>query len=102
LRYNAGVHFKDQGTADIFHGIDSKAARRTCPASVRAIALRKLAHLDFATSLDDLRIPIGNQLEALCADRAGQHSVRINSQYRVCFRWTVRYGAVDVEIVDYH
>ena len=64
-------------------------------------ARRKLLLLDGATRLDDLRIPPGNRLEALKGNRAGQHSIRINDQWRVCFRWT-NDGAIDVEIVDYH
>ncbi|HUD50523.1 type II toxin-antitoxin system RelE/ParE family toxin [Parvibaculum sp.] len=65
------------------------------------IALRKLAHIDAATSLDDLRFPPGNRLEALKGERRGQMSIRINDQWRVCFRWSDG-GAEDVEIVDYH
>ena len=68
---------------------------------VQRNALRKLRLLDAATSVDDLRTPPGNRLEKLKGDRAGQHSIRINDQWRVCFRWTAA-GAEDVEIVDYH
>ncbi len=57
--------------------------------------------LDAATELEDLRVPPGNRLEALKGDRAGQHSIRVNDQWRICFRWTDA-GAEDVEIVDYH
>jgi proteic killer suppression protein len=64
-------------------------------------ALRKLAMLDAAESLEDLRTPPGNRLEALTGDRAGQHSIRINQQWRICFVWTAA-GPEDVEIVDYH
>lgn len=64
-------------------------------------ALRKLAILDAAVSLDDLRAPPGNRLEALKGDRRGQHSIRINDQWRICFTWTAT-GPEDVEIVDYH
>lgn len=64
-------------------------------------ARRKLRQLEIAGRLDDLRIPPGNRLEALGGDRQGQHSIRINDQFRVCFRWTAA-GAEDVEIVDYH
>ena len=63
--------------------------------------MRKLAMLNRAGTLDDLRVPPGNRLEALKGGRAGQHSVRINDQYRVCFVWTGE-GPKDVEIVDYH
>ena len=65
------------------------------------VALRKLRQLQVAVSLDDLRIPPGNRLEALRGDRVGQHSIRINDQYRVCFTW-VGDAAYGVEIVDYH
>jgi proteic killer suppression protein len=64
-------------------------------------ALRKLLLLDAAESLDDLRVPPGNRLEKLAGDREGQHSIRVNDQYRVCFRWEGG-EAHDVEIVDYH
>jgi proteic killer suppression protein len=68
---------------------------------VQRLAQRKLAILDAAESLQDLRIPPGNRLERLSDDRAGQHSIRVNDQWRICFRW--RDGdALDVEIVDYH
>lgn len=69
--------------------------------NVEAVARRKLEQLNQAGRLDDLRVPPGNRLEALKGDRAGQHSVRVNDQFRVCFRWTES-GAEDVEIVDFH
>lgn len=69
--------------------------------SIQAIALRKLAMLNRAGKLDDLRVPPGNRLEALKGDRAGQHSIRVNDQFRVCFVWTLE-GPINVEIVDYH
>ena len=65
------------------------------------VALRKLRQLQVADKLGDLKVPPGNMLEALSGDRQGQHSIRINKQFRLCFRWT-RAGAEDVEIVDYH
>jgi proteic killer suppression protein len=68
---------------------------------VQRAALRKLVMLHAAQQLQDLRVPPGNRLEALAGDRAGQHSIRINDQWRVCFRWDGR-DAHDVEIVDYH
>lgn len=68
---------------------------------LRRIALRKLAILDAAESLTDLRIPPGNRLEKLGGDRAGQHSIRVNDQWRICFRWT-KAGPEDVSITDYH
>jgi proteic killer suppression protein len=68
---------------------------------IESVARRKLRQLEIAGRLSDLRVPPGNRLEALSGDRAGQHSIRVNDQYRVCFRWTAA-GAADVEIVDYH
>jgi proteic killer suppression protein len=65
------------------------------------VALRKLAMLDAAEVLDDLQVPAGNRLESLKGDRAGQHSIRINQQWRICFFWTTA-GPEEVEIVDYH
>ncbi|HEX5041743.1 MAG TPA: type II toxin-antitoxin system RelE/ParE family toxin [Candidatus Polarisedimenticolaceae bacterium] len=68
---------------------------------IQRAALRKLLMLDAAGSLDDLRVPLANRLEKLSGDRSGQHSIRINDQWRVCFRWREGH-AYDVEIVDYH
>ncbi len=93
--------FADPGTEDIFEGRPSKAARRSCPQSLWSIAARKLEYLDSAEALQDLRVPPGNRLEALSGDRRGQHSIRVNDQYRICFTWTGS-GPTDVEIVDYH
>ena len=70
-------------------------------AQIERVALRKLLQLEVAESLDDLRIPPGNRLESLRGDRSGQHSIRINDQFRVCFVWT-KAGAEQVEICDYH
>ncbi len=69
--------------------------------SILRVALRKLLIMDAADVLDDLRVPPGNRLEVLHGDRAGQHSIRINDQWRICFRWTPA-GPEDIEIVDYH
>lgn len=93
--------FRDSGTEDIFNGADTKRARRACPLVLWPGARRKLELLDSAAALGDLRAPLGNRLEALKGDRAGQHSIRVNDQYRVCFVWT-ELGPTDVEIVDYH
>lgn len=93
--------FKNTGTEDIFNGKNTKAGRRTCPQSLWRIAARKLDLLDSAVSLDELRVPPGNRLEALAGDRKGQHSIRINDQYRICFVWTDT-GPDEVEITDYH
>ncbi|HQN17690.1 MAG TPA: type II toxin-antitoxin system RelE/ParE family toxin [Syntrophobacteraceae bacterium] len=95
------VTFKNKGTEDIFNGKNTKAARKTCPESLWKIAARKLDQLDSVTLLDELRIPPGNFLEALAGDRSGQHSIRINDQYRICLRWSES-GPEQVEIVDYH
>lgn len=70
-------------------------------ANIEMVARRKLEQLEWADALDDLRVPPGNRLEALKGRRAGQHSVRINDQFRLCFVWTAE-GARNVEIVDYH
>ena len=70
-------------------------------ANIEAVALRKLQQLHAATALEFLRVPPGNRLEALSGDRQGQHSIRINEQWRVCFAWREGH-AHDVEIVDYH
>ena len=93
--------FRCAGTRDLFHGTRSKAATKVCPATLLRVARRKLDQLHQAQELLDLRAPPGNRLETLRADRAGQQSIRINDQYRVCFRWTPA-GPEDVEIVDYH
>ena len=88
--------FKCKDTAALFEG---KRVRRWV--NIERAALRKLAQLDWSVTLDDLKIPPGNHLEALRGDRQGQHSIRINQQWRVYFVWTDQ-GATDVEIVDYH
>jgi proteic killer suppression protein len=93
--------FADEGSEDVFNGRRTKAARKTCPETLWAIARRKLDALDYAVRLDDLRVPPGNRLEALKGDRKGEHSIRINDQYRICFRWTDS-GADDVSVEDYH
>ncbi len=93
--------FRDGGTRDIFNGLNTKAARGACPQTLWKVATRKLDLLDAAVSLQDLRIPPANRLEALSGDRHGQHSIRINDQYRICFVWTDT-GPDQVEIVDYH
>lgn len=95
------VAFGDFGTEDIFNGENTRAARRTCPESLWKVAARKLDQIDSAMTIDDLRVPPGNRLEALSSDRQGQHSIRINAQHRICFVWTEQ-GPDEVEIVDYH
>ena len=74
---------------------------RKIPSTIQHISRRKLRQLDMAGRLDDLRVPPGNRLEVLLGDRKGQHSIRINDRYRICFVLTDR-GAVEVEIVDFH
>jgi proteic killer suppression protein len=74
---------------------------KAVPTSLQRVALRKLTQLNNAEHLDDLRVPPGNKLEKLSGDRKGQHSIRVNIQYRVCFVWEDG-DAYDVEIVDYH
>jgi len=74
---------------------------RKLPAAIQRVALRKLLQVHAAITLDDLRVPPGNRLEKLTANRVGQHSIRVNDQWRVCFRW-VKVDAFDVAIVDYH
>jgi len=93
--------FRNQGTENIFNGINSKAARKLCPRNLWNIAVRKLDQLDSVNCLNDLKIPPGNMLEVLSRDRKGQHSIRINDQYRICFIWKEN-GPENVEIVDYH
>jgi proteic killer suppression protein len=81
--------------------LNGTAGPKGFPPELISAARRKLNMLVVAVALGDLRIPPGNRLEAVAGDRKGQHSIRINDQWRVCFRWTEK-GAEDVEIVDYH
>ena len=90
-------NFRDRETESVWNGQRS----RRLPGDIQAIALRKMRALDAADALDDLRIPPGNRLEALAGDRRGQHSIRINQQWRICFRWDKGH-CDDVEICDYH
>jgi len=89
--------FRCKETEKIF--LRQRSAR--IPADVYRITLRKLLLLDAAEKLEDLRIPPGNRLEKLTGNRQGQHSIRINDQWRICFRWSEG-DAYEVEIVDYH
>ncbi len=93
--------FKNAGTEAVFARAHTKAARRTCPTRLWRVAARKLDQLDSVSSLEELRIPPGNQLEALKGNRKGLYSIRINEQYRICFLWTAG-EPNEVEIVDYH
>jgi proteic killer suppression protein len=90
--------FRDQRAKAIFDGINPG---KGFPADLLRPAKRKLEMLQAATVVDDLRIPPGNWLEALSGDRAGLHSIRVNDQFRLVFRWTEA-GPADVEFVDYH
>jgi len=89
--------FKDKTTAAAFLGLPVKALE----AAIRKRAKRKLEQIHNARSLDDLKVPPGNMLEELKGNRKGQHSVRINDQWRICFIWNGG-DVLDVEIVDYH
>lgn len=91
------VSFADRDTEALFH---RQRVKRLDP-RIQRTALRKLLYLDHAATLDDLRIPPGNMLEALKGDRAGQHSIRINDQWRIVFRWKSGH-AHGVAIADYH
>ncbi len=91
------VSFRDTETARIWRGERS----RRLPSDIQNVALRKLRLLNRSLDLHDLRVPPGNRLEALRADRSGQHSIRINDQWRITFRWSDG-GADDVRIEDYH
>lgn len=95
------VRFKNRGTEDVFNHEDTRAARNVCPNAIWKIAQRKLDYLQAARSLRDLKSPPGNELERLRRDTSGQHSIKINDQYRVCFVWTDD-GPDQVEITDYH
>jgi toxin HigB-1 len=91
------VSFRDDETATVWSGGRS----RRLPQEIQVVALRKLRLLNNARRLEDLRIPPANRLEALKGDRRGQHSIRINDQWRICFVWREN-NAHEVEIVDYH
>ncbi len=95
------VSFKNQGTEDIFNGRNTKKARKLCLRVLWRVAARKLDQLDSAQSVAEMRIPPGNQLESLSGNRKGQWSIRINEQYRLCFKWSES-GPEEVEVTDYH
>jgi len=99
-------NFNDKATEDIFNGVSSKGARKTCPNHLWTIASQKLDQLDSVLSdsvlsIDELRLPPGNRLEALTGDRKGQFSIRINDRLRICFAWSEAVP-LNVEITDYH
>lgn len=89
--------FIDKVVVAVFAGEQAKRL----PAEIQQAARRKLKLIDAASSIESLRVPPGNRLEQLKGDRKGQHSIRINDQWRICFRWEAG-GAADVEITDYH
>lgn len=93
--------FADAATEDLFNGVDSRRARAVCPEMLWPVVRRKLTQLNRVRDLRELAIPPGNRLERLRGDREGQHSIRINQQYRVCFQWENGY-ADQVEVADYH
>lgn len=93
--------FKNKATEDIFNGSASKRARKPCPQMLWGIISRKLDQLDSVVALDELKVPPGNRLEPLSGSRKGEYSIRINEQYRICFKWG-KSGPFDVEVTDYH
>ncbi len=93
--------FRNHGTEDVFDGADTRAARRTCPRTLWTVARRKLDQMNRVQEVSELAVPPGNRLESLRGERRGQHSIRINDQYRICFRWEAGH-ADEVEITDYH
>ncbi|HFE37598.1 MAG TPA: plasmid maintenance system killer protein [Gammaproteobacteria bacterium] len=95
------VSFKNQVTEDIFNGKNTKNARKLCPQSLWRVSARKLDQLDSVVKLEELEVPPGNRLESLSGNRKDEYSIRINDQYRVCFKWSES-GPFDVEITDYH
>ena len=90
-----------RATEDIFNGVATRRARAACPPALWRVARRKLTQINRVRDLRELGVPPGNRLERLSGDRAGQHSIRINERYRVCFRWENSH-ANEVEIADYH
>ncbi len=94
-------YFKSTGTKDIFDGIASQAARKCCPQSIWPVARRKLDQINRVQELSELSVPPGNRLEQLKGNRENQHSIRINQQYRICFKWEEGH-AYEIEITDYH
>ncbi|MBP6772562.1 MAG: type II toxin-antitoxin system RelE/ParE family toxin [Gemmatimonadaceae bacterium] len=93
--------FADPATEDLFNGVDSRRARQACPNTLWAVVARKLTQLNRVRELRELTIPPGNRLETLKGSRRGQHSIRINDQYRICFRWEEGHADA-VEVTDYH
>jgi proteic killer suppression protein len=94
-------NFRNKATEDINYGRVTKNSLKLLPKTLHQKAQIKLARISAATSIEDLRELSGNRLETLQGDRQGQYSIRINDQYRICFRW-LQENAYDVEIIDYH
>lgn len=95
------VSFKDQATEDVFNGKASRVARKACPQSIQRIAARKLDQLDSVESLNELKVPPGKRREPLAGNRKGQYSIKINDQFRICFKWSES-GPFEVGITDHH
>jgi proteic killer suppression protein len=93
--------FRDESTEDVFDGRNSRAARSCCLRTLWTVAQRKLDQVNRVQKVSELAIPPGNPLERLYGEREDQYSIRINQQYRICFRWEDSH-AYEVEIVDYH
>ncbi|MGH7512510.1 MAG: type II toxin-antitoxin system RelE/ParE family toxin [Gemmatimonadales bacterium] len=93
--------FRNQESEDVFNGDKNRKAARVLPLELWSVAGRKLDQINRVTELRHLNVPPGNRLEPLRGDRIGQHSIRINDQYRICFRWADD-DAHDVEVTDYH
>ena len=93
--------FKNQASEDVFNGMNTKRARKLCPRELWNVVFRKLDQLDSVVSLEELDVPPGNRLESLSRNRKGQLSMRVNQQYRICFKWGDT-GPFEVEITDYH
>ncbi|CAN5284384.1 type II toxin-antitoxin system RelE/ParE family toxin [soil metagenome] len=95
------VSFRNRETRAVYDNESTRTAQRLLPAELWRTAQRKLDQMRRVTRREQLSVPPGNRLKALRGDRAGQHSIRINDQYRICFIWTDR-GPAEVEITDYH
>ena len=93
--------FANAASEDLFNGVNSRGARAACPLALWAVLRRKLTQLNRVRDLRELAIPPGNHLEPRTGDRRGHHSVRVNQQYRICFRWEDGH-ADEVEVTDYH
>ena len=94
------ISFEDKATADLYHGRNTNRVRRF-PPNIKRLALRKLDVLNAADKLEDLREPPGNRLKALKGNLSGYHSIRVNDQWRIVFRWEGN-NAVEVSLTDYH